>query len=256
MRSRMQICGATSVPCPQEPDVDASTTPTTPGRTAPGRPPLRRPREGRVLGGVAAGLADHLGVDVALVRLLIVLATIITQGFGLLAYIIAVFVIPSAEPGESRPRAARRDPALGGRSPAFWGGIALVVLGVWWLLAVTPFRLGFLPGASLGGLAAPLLLIGVGLALWVTGDRAGPASTPSSSPWPSSPWSSSASAATSAAGPPATPAAAAPSRAPGSAATSPTFTNPDLTIPQEPAMTPSTTTTPGATATGAAATST
>lgn len=135
------------------------------------RPPLRRPRDGRVLAGVAAGLADHLGLDVALVRLLVVLATVLTQGLGLLAYIAAIFIISAAEPGAPRPAAPRRDPATGSRSPAFWGGIALLVVGVWWLVAVTPLRFGLLPGVSVGSLAAPLLLIGVGLALWVTGDR-------------------------------------------------------------------------------------
>lgn len=228
--------------------MDTSTTPppagatppphhgTMPASSGPGaapRPPLRRPREGRVLGGVAAGLADHLGLDVALVRLLIVLATIITQGFGLLAYLVAVVVIPSAEPGAPRPAATRRDPALGGRSPAFWGGIALVVFGLWWLLAVTPVRLGFLPGVNIGGLAAPLLLIGVGLALWVTGDRAGSAPTTSTTASPAAPpktW------------------AAAPATTPP--------TSPAYMTPQEPAMTPSGTTTPGADTTSVPASST
>jgi phage shock protein PspC (stress-responsive transcriptional regulator) len=154
----------------------STTTPPVGPAAAPGaspRPPLRRPQDGRILAGVAAGLADHLGIDVALVRLLIVLATIITQGFGLLVYLVAIFVIPAAEPGAPRHVATRRDPALGGRTPGFWAGIALLVVGLWWLVAVTPLRFGFLPGVSMGSLAAPLLLIGIGLALWVTGDRAG-----------------------------------------------------------------------------------
>jgi len=154
----------------------STTTPPLGPAAAPGgspRPPLRRPQDGRIFAGVAAGLADHLGIDVALVRLLIVLATIITQGFGLLVYLVAIFVIPAAEPGAPRPVATRRDPALGGRTPGFWAGIALLVVGLWWLVAVTPLRFGFLPGVSVGSLAAPLLLIGIGLALWVTGDRVG-----------------------------------------------------------------------------------
>jgi phage shock protein PspC (stress-responsive transcriptional regulator) len=181
------VCGAEPPRLPQELDVDPSLTTTPPGPGAATRPPLRRPRDGRVLAGVAAGLADHLGLDVALVRLLIVLATIITQGFGLLVYLVAIFVIPAAEPGAPRPVAARRDPALGGRSPAFWGGIALLAVGLWWLVAVTPVRFGFLPGVSLGSLAAPLLLIGLGLALWVTGARAGTAAPPAAGTSPAIP---------------------------------------------------------------------
>lgn len=153
-------------------------------------------------------------MDIALVRLLIVVATVVTQGFGVLVYLVAIFVIPAAEPGAPRPVAAGRDPAMGGRSPGFWGGIALLVIGVWWLVAVTPLRFGFLPGVSVGSLAAPLLLIGVGLALWVNGDRAGGTA-------PSAPW---------AAAPPVPHAAPVTPVAPPSLLTTST--------PQEPAMTP------------------
>ncbi len=156
-----------------------TTDPTTeaPGTT---RPPLKRPREGRILAGVAAGLADHLGLDVALVRLLAVVLVLITQGLGLLAYIAAAFLIPAAEPGDDRPTTtARSGESLGGRPPLFWGGVALLVIGGWWLLSATSLRFGFLPGVSFGEVTGPLLLIGFGLALWVTGDRASTSTEPS-----------------------------------------------------------------------------
>ncbi len=163
-------------------EYDVNTTdPTTdaPGTT---RPPLKRPREGRILAGVAAGLADHLGLDVALVRLLTVVLVLITQGLGLLAYVAAAFLIPAAQPGEARPAAAARTgESLGGRPPLFWGGVALLVIGGWWLLSATSLRFGFLPGVSLGQVTGPLLLIGFGLALWVTGDRSSPATSALSS---------------------------------------------------------------------------
>ncbi len=50
------------------------------------RPTLHRPREGKVVAGVAAGLAEHLGWSVRWVRLGFVLASIPT-GAGLVAYI-------------------------------------------------------------------------------------------------------------------------------------------------------------------------
>ena len=149
------------------------------GHGAPGeRPPLRRPQEGRILAGVAAGLADHLGWDVSLVRLLFVVVTLITQGLGLLVYLAAVLLIPAAEPGATRPTAASRASGeLGGRPPSFWLGVGLLAIGAWWLFAVTPMRFGLLPGISMGSIGAPLLLIAFGLALWVTGDRSPAAPT-------------------------------------------------------------------------------
>lgn len=160
--------------------MDTSQVPPPPtGQPTSARPPLRRPQEDRILAGVAAGLADHLGWDVALVRLLIVVATLVTQGLGLIAYLAAALLIPAAEPGAPRPVTPPRSAgAMGGRPASFWLGVGLLVVGAWWLFAVTPLRFGLLPGVSLGSIGAPLLLIAFGLALWVTGDRAAGTSTP------------------------------------------------------------------------------
>jgi phage shock protein PspC (stress-responsive transcriptional regulator) len=46
------------------------------------RPPLVRPTSGRLIGGVAAGLATHLGVPVKVIRIIFV-ATSIPFGAGL-----------------------------------------------------------------------------------------------------------------------------------------------------------------------------
>ncbi|GAB4571571.1 MAG: hypothetical protein Kow0077_08600 [Anaerolineae bacterium] len=54
---------------------------------------LTRSRKNRVLGGVAAGLADALDLDVALVRLLFV-ALALTDGVGLLLYVAMWLVVP------------------------------------------------------------------------------------------------------------------------------------------------------------------
>jgi phage shock protein PspC (stress-responsive transcriptional regulator)/predicted membrane protein len=154
--------------------VDTTQIPPPPAGpdTAGERPQLRRPQEGRILAGVAAGLADHLGWDVSLVRLLFVVVTLITQGLGLLVYLAAALLIPAAEPGAPRPAPVSRAPGeLGGRPPSFWLGVGLLAIGAWWLFAVTPMRFGLLPGVSMGSIAAPLLLIAFGSALWVTGDR-------------------------------------------------------------------------------------
>ena len=59
---------------------------------------LLRPREGRLVAGVCAGLADYLGVDVNLVRLGFGVFTVF-WGLGLLIYGLAWLVLP--EEGES-----------------------------------------------------------------------------------------------------------------------------------------------------------
>jgi phage shock protein PspC (stress-responsive transcriptional regulator) len=54
---------------------------------------LYRPRDGRVVAGVCAGLAAYFGVDPTLVRLAFALATVF-GGLGVLIYLCAWVVIP------------------------------------------------------------------------------------------------------------------------------------------------------------------
>lgn len=61
-----------------------------------GTPVLRRPLQGRLIGGVAAGLADYFGIDVAVVRIAIVVLTVM-GGAGIPAYLAAWLLIPSEE---------------------------------------------------------------------------------------------------------------------------------------------------------------
>jgi len=54
---------------------------------------LYRPRDGRVVAGVCAGLAAYFGVDATLVRLAFALVTVF-GGLGVLIYLCAWIVIP------------------------------------------------------------------------------------------------------------------------------------------------------------------
>jgi len=54
-----------------------------------------RPLYGRMVGGVCAGLAQHFGWDVALVRVLLVVLVFFGCGTPILAYLIAWIVIPN-----------------------------------------------------------------------------------------------------------------------------------------------------------------
>ncbi|MGO9222100.1 MAG: PspC domain-containing protein [Streptosporangiaceae bacterium] len=55
---------------------------------------LLRARDGRMLAGVCAGIADYFGLDVTLVRVIWAVVSVITGGAGVLAYLVAWIIIP------------------------------------------------------------------------------------------------------------------------------------------------------------------
>ena len=57
---------------------------------------LTRPRNGRMLGGVCAGISEYLGIDPTVVRIICVLLSIGTIGLALLVYLVLCFVIPES----------------------------------------------------------------------------------------------------------------------------------------------------------------
>jgi phage shock protein PspC (stress-responsive transcriptional regulator) len=61
--------------------------------TVPQTPRLVRPKEGRMIAGVAAGLADRFGMDRGMMRLLFVLSMIL-PGPQILIYIVLWVIIP------------------------------------------------------------------------------------------------------------------------------------------------------------------
>jgi phage shock protein C len=76
------------------------TSPTTPEPLSP-QPPKRltRSREDRMLAGVCGGIADYLGMDPTIVRLVAVLLGIFSAGTALIGYLIAAIVMPEAPAG-------------------------------------------------------------------------------------------------------------------------------------------------------------
>ena len=63
----------------------------------PAKLPLLRPKQGRVIAGVARGISMHLGVSVALVRIVFVLLAC-WFGVGALAYVALWIAIPEGNP--------------------------------------------------------------------------------------------------------------------------------------------------------------
>lgn len=60
--------------------------------------PLRRSRSHRVIAGVCGGIAEWLGWDVTLVRVLYVIISIFSVAFpGILAYIILWIIMPESD---------------------------------------------------------------------------------------------------------------------------------------------------------------
>jgi phage shock protein C len=58
---------------------------------------LRRSRTDRMVGGVCGGFARMLGVDAALVRVLLVIATILGFGTGALLYLACWLIVPEED---------------------------------------------------------------------------------------------------------------------------------------------------------------
>jgi len=60
--------------------------------------PLRRSRSDRMLAGVCGGLARYLGMDSTVVRVVYVLASVLTAAFpGILVYIIFWLIVPESD---------------------------------------------------------------------------------------------------------------------------------------------------------------
>lgn len=122
------------------------TTPE-PGHTPEGTPPVKRlrriPAKGKIAG-VCAGLADYMDIDVTVVRVVFVILTFASAGFGILAYLILAVMVPvegrPREPfdakniGENIDSLGHEIQAGGAERLRNFFGLLLVLLGAWLLL--------------------------------------------------------------------------------------------------------------------------
>jgi len=60
---------------------------------------LFRPKKNRILGGVCAGLGEHLDVDPKVIRLIWAVVSVLSIGTGILIYILAWIIIPEEDTG-------------------------------------------------------------------------------------------------------------------------------------------------------------
>jgi phage shock protein PspC (stress-responsive transcriptional regulator) len=73
-------------------------SPMTSHENKDARSPLRRPARGRILGGVAAGIAEHFGLDVTHVRIAMVALSFLA-GAAVPLYLAAWALIPAEGSG-------------------------------------------------------------------------------------------------------------------------------------------------------------
>ncbi len=105
------------------------------------RLPLRREREGRLVGGVMAGLSTKTGVDVTALRVGLVVITLLSSGLAAAAYVVAWLLLPFAGDSAniaSRAVADRRGIGIVALIASMLGVLLVVasVLDAGWLNAV------------------------------------------------------------------------------------------------------------------------
>jgi phage shock protein PspC (stress-responsive transcriptional regulator) len=144
-------------------DQTISSGPATPPPPPPAPPRrLERDTEHEVIGGVAAGIANYLGIDPVIPRVIFAVLAF-TGGVGIIAYIICWIAMPEAPRGVSGGGSGDR-PARGPGARAAdlgippWAAVALIIVGVLVLAGNTGF--------SMPAMAWALALIGVGVLLF------------------------------------------------------------------------------------------
>lgn len=60
---------------------------------------LYRSKNDRILGGVCAGLGEHLDVDPTVIRLIWAVVSVLSIGTGIIIYILAWIIIPEDDTG-------------------------------------------------------------------------------------------------------------------------------------------------------------
>jgi phage shock protein PspC (stress-responsive transcriptional regulator) len=60
---------------------------------------LYRSKKERMLGGVCAGLGEHLDIDPTVIRLILAVVTLLSFGTGTIIYILAWIIIPEDDTG-------------------------------------------------------------------------------------------------------------------------------------------------------------
>jgi phage shock protein PspC (stress-responsive transcriptional regulator)/predicted membrane protein len=142
-------------PDPVAPEPQPQPEPSGPSwsRSVHSTTELRRPKDGRLLAGVAAGIADRIGVDRWVIRLAFVVLSF-GGGSGILLYIAAWLLMP--EEGQSESVGQRWANQANSTRP--WIGVVFVLVAAAILFSNFPF--------FDGGLLFPTALLVIGILLY------------------------------------------------------------------------------------------
>jgi phage shock protein PspC (stress-responsive transcriptional regulator) len=139
---------------------------------------LYKSRTERMVDGVCGGIAEYLGLDVTLIRILWVLLTLF-GGTGIILYIVAMIVMPAAPPGTVAP-GAPVTPRSHGANGKFWGAM-LIAFGTLLLLDNIGIPIWHHWWGFSWSVVLPLLLILAGVA-FLYGGRNGIMASPEPKP--------------------------------------------------------------------------
>jgi phage shock protein PspC (stress-responsive transcriptional regulator) len=145
-------------------DVDYALMTTATTTRLDGRP-LRRLQDGRLVGGVGAGIAEHFETEVLVIRVAFIGATLI-GGVGAVLYVLAMLLVPRAEDDQAIINAPRR----AGLGSAI--ALGLLALGGSILIGAVDVL-----GTGKVGVAAYLVALGLA-ALWWRDNMAEPPGAP------------------------------------------------------------------------------
>jgi len=131
---------------------------------------LYKSRSDKIFDGVCGGIGQYFSIDPVLIRLLWILM-VLFGGTGVLAYIVAMIIIPrEPESTQQLEEASEEIEPEYSFSQKFWGGL-LIIVGIFLLIGVLGPVGGLFAGAALlmGSVLWPLLVILLGLYLFFNG---------------------------------------------------------------------------------------
>lgn len=139
---------------------------------------LYKSEKDKVFEGVCGGIGEYLNIDPVIIRLMWVVL-VVFGGTGIVAYIIAMLIIPKRPELGAEEITSEPDNTPETYSDRFWG-LILVIAGVLLLVGIVGPIAGVFAGIALamGHVLWPVLIIGLGLYLYFNRDDSAETKSP------------------------------------------------------------------------------